>query len=69
MVHSNKLVLGEITYCSDSPANNIFAIEVGLKSVCNHLFTKAVDQPSKSASKKTKISFSQNVYFKINIRI
>lgn len=69
MVHSNKLVLGEITYCSDSPGNNIFAIEVGLKSVCSHFFTKAVDQPSKSASRKTKISFSQNFYFKRNTRI
>lgn len=27
-------------------------MEVGLKSVCSHFFTKAVDQPSESASMK-----------------
>ena len=35
------------------------AIEVGLKSVCSHFFTKEVDQPSESASMKTKTLLSE----------
>lgn len=31
-------------------------MEVGLKSVCNHLFTKAADHPSESASTDTRLN-------------
>lgn len=47
-----------ITYCSVCPGGkSILAIDVGLKSVCNHLFTKVVDQHSESASMKIKTEF------------
>lgn len=36
-------------------------MEVGLKSVCSHFFTKAADQPSESASTETKLLLRKNV--------
>lgn len=55
IVHGWSFQTSCITYCSEYPGGKIFfAMEAGLKSVCNHFFTKAADQPSESASRKTK---------------
>lgn len=43
-------------------------MEVVLKSVCNHFFTKAVDQPSESASAKAQ-SLSDTSHILTVIRI
>lgn len=45
----------ETYFSSCSGGKRILVMEVGLKSVCSHFFTKAVDQPSESASMKTTV--------------